>query len=97
MADQIILMQPVHDQHDRTFLLVVEPAVEGVVELFVDRLSLGLRQGLLGLQRIVEDDDFGATPVSTPPNEVASRQPCWVVSHSGMACRWAEKRVGKAR
>ena len=29
VADQIILMQPVHDQHDRTFLLVVEPAVEG--------------------------------------------------------------------
>jgi hypothetical protein len=34
-------MQPVHDQHDRTLLLVVEPAVEGVVEPFVDRRPLG--------------------------------------------------------
>ena len=42
MADQIILVRPVHDQHDRTLLLVVEPAVEGVVEPFVDRLPLGL-------------------------------------------------------
>jgi hypothetical protein len=53
-------VQPVHDEHDRTLLLVVEPAVEGVVEPFVGRLPLGLRQGLFGLQRIVDDDDVGA-------------------------------------
>jgi hypothetical protein len=60
VADEIILVQPVHDQDDGTLLLVVEPAVEGMVKPFVGRLPLGLRQGLLGLQRIVDDDDVGA-------------------------------------
>ena len=36
-------------------------------------------------------------PVSTPPTEVASRQPCAVVSNSAIACRAAESRVGKTR
>ena len=52
-------MQPVHDQDDRTLLRVVQPAVEGVVVPLVRRPPLGLRQGLLGLQRIVDDDDVG--------------------------------------
>ena len=55
-------MQAVHDQHDGAAELVVEAAVEGVVEPFVRRLALGLRQGLLGLQRVVDDDQVGATP-----------------------------------
>jgi hypothetical protein len=28
MADQIILVQPVHDQHDGTLLLVIQSTVE---------------------------------------------------------------------
>jgi hypothetical protein len=36
-------------------------------------------------------------PVSTPPTEGASRQPSAVVSNSGMARRWAERRARKAR
>jgi hypothetical protein len=36
-------------------------------------------------------------PVKTPPTEVASRHPWAVVSNSGTACRWADRRVGKAR
>jgi hypothetical protein len=32
-------------------------------------------------------------PVSTPPTEVASRQPCAVVSNSGIAARCGERRV----
>ena len=40
--------------------LVVEPAVEGVVVPFVGGLALRLRQRLLGLQRVVDDDDVGA-------------------------------------
>jgi hypothetical protein len=55
-------VQPVHDQDDRTAPGVVEPAVKGVVEPVVDRLPLGLREGLLGLQRVVDDDDVGTTP-----------------------------------
>jgi len=51
-----------------TIATVVEPAVEGVVVPLVGRLALRLRQRLLGLQRVVDDDDVG-TPV-------AIRQPC---------------------
>ena len=62
MADEIVLVQAVHDQHDRTLLLVVEPAVEGMVKPLVGRPPLGLRQRLLGLRRIVDDDQVGAAP-----------------------------------
>jgi hypothetical protein len=55
-------VQAVHDQHDRTAELVVEPAVEGVVVPLVGGLPLGLRQRLLGLQRVVDDDQVGAAP-----------------------------------
>jgi hypothetical protein len=61
MTDQIVLVQPVHDQHDGTLLLVIEPAVEGVVEPFVGALPVGFGQCLLGLQRVV-DDDYIRTP-----------------------------------
>jgi hypothetical protein len=56
MAGEVILrvtpgplVQPVHDQRDRTGQLVVEATVERVVVPFVGRLALGLRQRLLGL------------------------------------------------
>ena len=49
MAGEVILVQPVHDQHDRTLLLVVQSTVECVVAPLVGRLPLGLRQRLLGL------------------------------------------------
>jgi hypothetical protein len=55
-------VQAVHDQHDRTIELVVEAAVEGVVVPFVCCLALGLRQRLLGLQRVVDDDQIGTPP-----------------------------------
>ena len=42
VTDQIVLVQPVHDQHDRPTLPVVEARVEGVVEPFVGRPPLGL-------------------------------------------------------
>src|SRR5271169_1557468 len=59
VADQIILVQPVHDQDNRTLLLIVQPTVEGMVDPLVCRLPPGLRQGLIGLQRVVDDDDVG--------------------------------------
>ena len=64
VADQIVLVQPVHDQDDGPLLLVVEAAVEGVVEPLVGGPPVGLRQGLLGFQRVVDDDD-----VRTPPGQ----------------------------
>jgi hypothetical protein len=55
-------VQPVHDQDDGPRSRVVEPAVEGVVVPLHWLLPLGLRQGLLGFQGIVDDDDVGAAP-----------------------------------
>ena len=62
VADEIVLVQPVHDQDDGARLLVVEAAVKGVVEPLVGRLALDLRQRLLGLQGIVDDEEVGAAP-----------------------------------
>ena len=62
MAGEVVLVQSVHDEDDRAGELVVEAAVEGVVEPVVRRLALGLRQRLLGLQRVVDDDEVGAAP-----------------------------------
>src|SRR5271166_1532152 len=66
VADEIVLVQPVHDQDDGTLLLVVQSAVEGMVEPLVGSPPLGLRQGLLGLQRIVDDNDV-CTPSGQHP------------------------------
>jgi len=49
VADQVVFVQPVHDQDDRTLPLVVEARVEGVVEPLVRCLALGLRECLFGL------------------------------------------------
>src|SRR5215469_17956457 len=38
VADQIVLVQPMHDQDDGAVSLVVQPAVEGMVEPVVGRL-----------------------------------------------------------
>ena len=56
-----------HDQDDGSLLLVVEAAVEGVVEPFVGRPPVGIGQGLLGFQRVVDDNDVG-----TPPGQHAA-------------------------
>ena len=60
-------MQPVHDQHDRTRQLVVEPAVKGVVVPLIGSLALGLRQRLLGLQRVVDYVDYN--DIGAPPRQ----------------------------
>ena len=60
-------MQPVHDQDDGALLLVVETAVESVVEPLVGRPPMRLGQGLLGFQGVVDDDD-----VRTPPGQHAA-------------------------
>jgi hypothetical protein len=59
-------VQPVHNQDNGTRPRVVQPAVEGVVVPLVGSLPLGLRQGLLGFQRIVDDDDV-RTPARQHP------------------------------
>jgi hypothetical protein len=52
-----------------TLLLVVEAAVEGVVEPLVGGAPVGLGQGILGFQRVVDDNGNG---VRTPPGQHAA-------------------------
>jgi hypothetical protein len=49
-----------HDDDDGAVLLVILPAVEGMVEPLVCGLPLRIGQRLLRLQRIVDQDDVGA-------------------------------------
>jgi hypothetical protein len=50
-------------------LLSYGPAAQRVIEPFVYCRPLALRQGLVRLEGIVDDDEIGAPP-STPPNRV---------------------------
>ncbi len=47
MANKIVLMQPPHDQNDAPSSLVVQPAIEGVVEPIVYRFPLGIGESLI--------------------------------------------------
>jgi len=60
VADGIVFVQPLHDDDDGAVTLVVDPAVEGVVVPLVGPLALRVRQGLLWLQWIIDQDDVGA-------------------------------------
>ena len=60
VTDQIILMKPLHDDHDRAGPLVIEARQEGVVEGLVDPPTLLLGQGVGRLDRVVNDDEIGA-------------------------------------
>src|ERR1700746_1046721 len=51
VADEVVLVQPLHDQDDRAVALVVEPAVKGVDEPLVAGLPQRLWEGPLPLPR----------------------------------------------
>jgi hypothetical protein len=73
VSDEVVLVQPLHDDDNGAVTLVVEPAIKGVIVPLVGGLSLRVGERLLRLQRIVDDDDVGAPSSRTPPVEVASR------------------------
>ena len=60
MADQVLGVQALHDDDDGAAALVVEAGVERVVEEIVDLLPLHPRADVLGLDRVVDDDEVGA-------------------------------------
>ena len=47
MADEVVSVQPLHDDDDAAVALVVEPAIERVVKPFVGRFPLRLGERLL--------------------------------------------------
>ena len=62
MADQIVLVQPLHDDDDGASLLVVLPAIEGVIVPIVGGSSLRFGERLFGFERVIDNDDIGAAP-----------------------------------
>ncbi len=65
MTDEVILVQPLHNDDDRASLLVVEPGQKRMVVPFVDGVAPGFRQGLVGLQWVIDDDQVGAAASGT--------------------------------
>jgi hypothetical protein len=59
VADKVVLVQPLHDDDNRAAALVVEPAIEGVVEPVVGGFALRVGERLFRLQRIIDQDDVG--------------------------------------
>ncbi len=90
-------VQPVHDQHDRTPSLVVEPAVEGVVVPFVGRPPARVAERLLGFSGSSMTIRSAPRPVRTPPTPAAMRPPRAVVSNSAIAWRVGASRVGNSQ
>jgi hypothetical protein len=67
MTGEVVFVQSMHDQHDRTRRLVVESTVKGMVTPLVGCPRLRLRQRLLGLQRSSMLKMSAPRPVNTPP------------------------------
>ena len=49
VADEVVLVQPLHDDDDGAISLVVELAIKRVIEPFVGRLPLRVGERLFGL------------------------------------------------
>jgi hypothetical protein len=62
VADEVVLVQPLHDDDDAAAALVVEPAVEGVGVPIIGGIPSRLGERLLRLQRVIDQDEVGAAP-----------------------------------
>jgi len=63
MADEIIFVKALQDEDDAPRALIVRPKVEGVVVPLIHReLRSAVGKGLVGLHRIVDDDEVGIAP-----------------------------------
>ena len=60
VTDEVVFVEPLHDDDDGAMPLVVEPAIESVVVPFIGGLPLRFGERLFRLQRIVDHDDVGA-------------------------------------
>jgi len=62
MADEIVLMKTLHDDHDGSRALVVQAGHKGVVVELRHPTSFGLRHDVDGLDGIIHDDEIRAPP-----------------------------------
>ena len=66
MADQVVFMQPLHDDDDRSLVLFIEARVKRIVEPIVDASSAALRHRIGWLHRVVDQDEVRAPPGKHP-------------------------------
>src|SRR6516225_3594415 len=60
VSNKIVGMQALHYNDDCARLLIVEAAPERVVVPVVNRTAPGFRQGVIRLQRVIDDDNISA-------------------------------------
>jgi hypothetical protein len=60
-AGQIIRMEPLHNDDDRAGAFVIETGQQGVLEPFIAGVALGVGMSVVGLERIVDDDQVAST------------------------------------
>jgi len=98
MANQVILMQPLHHNDDDAIFLAVEATRQSVVVPVVNRCPACLRERILRLEWVINDQTSPPRPVRTPPTEVAMRNPCAVVMKSSTDLLDGDNRAcGKTR
>lgn len=66
VAGQIVFMQALHDDNADALLFVIKAAVQRIVVPVIHRLSSGFRPGIIGLERVVDNDDISAAPGQRP-------------------------------
>ena len=59
-AGQVVHMDALHDDDDRAGAFVVEAGQQGVLEPLVGGVALGFGMGVVGLQRIVDNNQVAA-------------------------------------
>src|SRR5579862_9523429 len=60
MSDQVVFMQPLHNNDDAASALVIETAVQGVIKPLINRFALSLGKCLIRLEGVVDNDDVSA-------------------------------------
>ena len=84
MADEVVLVQALHDDENRAGAFVVEAGVERVVvELQTRRRWWWSRRR--SLDRIVDDDEIAPRPSSDPARPRPGDSRCWAVMSSARA------------
>ena len=62
VSHKIVCMQPLHDDNDRALILPVEAAAQRIVIPVMDGLPPHLRERIVGLHGIIDDDHIRAAP-----------------------------------
>ena len=75
MATEILVMQPLHDDDNSAFVLIVEPWDDFGIEPLVDRATARLIVHTRRRDRIVDDNEVGATPDQDAANHARDSLP----------------------